>query len=197
MKTWLAPAKLNLFLHVVGRRADGFHELQTLFQLLDVGDLLSFEVTEDSGIRRNGGSELPQEDLCVRAARALQQAGDTDLGARIQLTKRIPVGAGLGGGSSDAAITRTAQYGRARVFRTGVAKRLRYAADARTPHCGARTSAAPSDRPRAGRQLTTRSTCSILRARGIRKIRIARGADSSTLSGSCARPSQMEDISMC
>ena len=86
MKTWLAPAKLNLFLHVVDRRADGLHELQTLFQLLDFGDLLSFEVTEDSGIWRDGGSELPQEDLCVRAARALQQAGDTDLGARIQLT---------------------------------------------------------------------------------------------------------------
>jgi len=103
MKTWLAPAKLNLFLHVVGRRADGLHELQTLFQLLDFGDLLSFEVTEDSGISRAGGSELPQEDLCVRAARALQQAGNTGLGARIQLTKRIPVGAGLGGGSSDAA----------------------------------------------------------------------------------------------
>ena len=103
MKTWLAPAKLNLFLHVVGQREDGLHELQTLFQLLDFGDLLSFELTENGSIARDGGSALPAEDLCVRAARALQQAGNTDLGARIQLTKRIPVGAGLGGGSSDAA----------------------------------------------------------------------------------------------
>ena len=103
MKTWLAPAKLNLFLHVVGQREDGLHELQTLFQLLDFGDLLSFELTENGSIARHGGSALPAEDLCVRAARALQQAGNTDLGARIQLTKRIPVGAGLGGGSSDAA----------------------------------------------------------------------------------------------
>ncbi len=103
MKTWLAPAKLNLFLHVVGQREDGLHELQTLFQLLDFGDLLSFELTENGSIARHGGSALPAEDLCVRAARALQQAGNTGLGARIQLTKRIPVGAGLGGGSSDAA----------------------------------------------------------------------------------------------
>ena len=103
MKAWLAPAKLNLFLHVVGQRTDGLHELQTLFQLLDFGDLLSFDVTENGSISRDGGSALPAEDLCVRAARALQQAGNTGLGARIQLTKRIPVGAGLGGGSSDAA----------------------------------------------------------------------------------------------
>ena len=103
MKAWLAPAKLNLFLHVVGQRTDGLHELQTLFQLLDFGDLLSFEVTENGSISRDGGSALPAEDLCVRAARALQQAGNTGLGARIRLTKRIPVGAGLGGGSSDAA----------------------------------------------------------------------------------------------
>ena len=103
MKTWLAPAKLNLFLHVVGQRTDGLHELQTLFQLLDFGDLLSFEITENGSISRDGGSALPAEDLCIRAAHALQQAGNTGLGARIQLTKHIPVGAGLGGGSSDAA----------------------------------------------------------------------------------------------
>ena len=103
MKAWLAPAKLNLFLHVVGQREDGRHELQTLFQLLDFGDLLSFEITKNGSISREGGSTLPEDDLCVLAARALQQAGNTGLGARIQLTKRIPVGAGLGGGSSDAA----------------------------------------------------------------------------------------------
>ena len=94
MKTWLAPAKLNLFLHVVGQRTDGLHELQTLLQLLDFGDLLSFEITKNGSISRAGGSALPAEDLCIRAAHALQQAGNTSLGARIQLTKRIPVGAG-------------------------------------------------------------------------------------------------------
>ena len=65
MKTWLAPAKLNLFLHVVGQRTDGLHELQTLFQLLDFGDLLSFEITENGSISRDGGSALPAEDLCI------------------------------------------------------------------------------------------------------------------------------------
>jgi len=103
VKSWLAPAKLNLFLHVVGRRQDGLHELQTLFQLLDFGDALSFEVTGDGVITRDGAPQLPDDDLCVRAARSLQQASGTPLGARIRLTKRIPIGAGLGGGSSNAA----------------------------------------------------------------------------------------------
>ncbi|MGE4659716.1 MAG: 4-(cytidine 5'-diphospho)-2-C-methyl-D-erythritol kinase [Arenicellales bacterium] len=103
MKTWLAPAKLNLFLHVVGRHQDGLHELQTLFQLLDFGDALDFEVTGDGRIARVGTTQLPDDDLCIRAARSLQRASGTHLGARIHLTKRIPVGAGLGGGSSDAA----------------------------------------------------------------------------------------------
>ena len=103
MKAWLAPAKLNLFLHVVGQRQDGLHELQTLFQLLDFGDALSFEATGDGRIVRVGATQLPDDDLCIRAARSLQQASGTHLGARIHLTKRIPVGAGLGGGSSDAA----------------------------------------------------------------------------------------------
>jgi|TARA_B100000315_G_scaffold240991_1_gene261376 4-diphosphocytidyl-2-C-methyl-D-erythritol kinase len=103
VKTWLAPAKLNLFLHVVGRRQNGLHELQTLFQLLDFGDELAFEVTGDGRIARVGATQLPDDDLCIRAARSLQKASGTHLGARIHLTKRIPVGAGLGGGSSDAA----------------------------------------------------------------------------------------------
>ena len=74
MKTWLAPAKLNLFLHVVGQRTDGLHELHTLFQLLDLGYLHYFEITETGRISRDGGSALPAEDLCIRAAHALQQA---------------------------------------------------------------------------------------------------------------------------
>ena len=103
MKSWFAPAKLNLFLHIVGRRRDGLHELQTLFQLLDFGDELAFELTGDGAIVRDGAAQLPDDDLCVRAARLLQQISGTRLGARIHLTKRIPIGAGLGGGSSDAA----------------------------------------------------------------------------------------------
>ncbi len=100
-----APAKLNLFLHVVGRRADGYHELQTLFQFLEFGDDLEFEVLPEPRIERRGGdsSIRPDEDLVVRAAQLLQQAAGIRAGARISLHKRIPVGGGLGGGSSDAA----------------------------------------------------------------------------------------------
>ena len=91
--------------HVVGRRADGMHELQTLFQLLDFGDTLQFELTRDGVIERVGADELPREDLVVRAAHALQARSKTAQGARIHLTKQIPIGAGLGGGSSDAGTT--------------------------------------------------------------------------------------------
>ena len=104
-KSWFAPAKLNLFLHVIGRRDDGLHELQTLFQLLDFGDSIRFEPTSDSVIERVGGLGLPIDDLTVRAATTLRAFGDETLGVRIHLDKRIPVGAGLGGGSSDAATT--------------------------------------------------------------------------------------------
>ena len=102
---WPAPAKLNLFLHVTGRRADGFHELQTLFQLLDWGDDIGIEVTTDMRIERAAGPSgiAPAEDLSVRAALALQAASGVRQGARIRLRKRIPPGGGLGGGSSDAA----------------------------------------------------------------------------------------------
>tara|TARA_Y100000294_G_scaffold1605_3_gene1959 strand:- start:1463 stop:2296 length:834 start_codon:yes stop_codon:yes gene_type:complete len=103
--SWPAPAKLNLFLHVVGRRPDGRHELQTLFQLLDYCDTLELTVTNDGTICRRGAEALPEDDLTVQAARCLQQASGTRLGAEIFLDKRIPVGAGLGGGSSDAATT--------------------------------------------------------------------------------------------
>jgi len=102
-----APAKLNLFLHVTGRRDDGYHLLQTVFRLLDWGDTLDFTVREDGEIHRtNVVAGVPEEtDLCVRAARALQQAAGCSLGADITVHKRLPLGGGLGGGSSDAATT--------------------------------------------------------------------------------------------
>lgn len=104
---WPAPAKLNLFLHVTGRRADGYHELQTLFQFLDYGDDLRFDLRSDGHITRPSGAEgiAETDDLVVRAARALQAATGTSQGADIHLHKRIPLGGGLGGGSSDAATT--------------------------------------------------------------------------------------------
>jgi len=104
---WPAPAKLNLFLHVTGRRADGYHELQTLFQLIDLCDTVAITVREDGQIERPvGPPEVPCEaDLTVRAARALQSATGTRLGASLKVRKRIPQGGGLGGGSSDAATT--------------------------------------------------------------------------------------------
>ncbi len=102
-----APAKLNLMLRVVGRRADGYHLLQTVFRLIDYGDELRFRVRADGVITRV--NEVPgvpaADDLCVRAATALRQASGTPLGADIKLDKRLPMGGGLGGGSSDAATT--------------------------------------------------------------------------------------------
>ncbi len=105
MLTLPAPAKLNLMLHIVGRRADGYHELQTLFQFLDHGDELSFSPREDGEIRLH--TELPGVDhdsnLIVRAARLLQHESGCPQGADIHLLKRLPMGGGIGGGSSDAA----------------------------------------------------------------------------------------------
>jgi 4-diphosphocytidyl-2-C-methyl-D-erythritol kinase len=102
-----APAKLNLMLHIVGRRADGYHELQTVFQLLDLCDRLEITARDDGVIRRVAGPEsVPEnDDLTVRAARALQIHTGTPLGADISVQKRIPMGGGMGGGSSDAATT--------------------------------------------------------------------------------------------
>jgi len=105
MTTFPAPAKLNLFLHVVGRRPDGYHLLQTVFRFVDYGDSLSFNIRDDGVIRRVNplpGLDLEQ-DLTVRAARLLQQETGCRLGADIVLEKRLPMGGGLGGGSSDAA----------------------------------------------------------------------------------------------
>ena len=104
LNEWPAPAKLNLFLHVVGRRADGLHELQTLFQLIDHVDRLGFALREDGDICVQGAVAVsPADDLTVRAAYALKAATGCPLGVDIALEKRIPVGSGLGGGSSDAA----------------------------------------------------------------------------------------------
>ena len=102
---WPAPAKLNLFLHVTGQRPDGYHELQTLFQLLDWGDEVSIEPLDEPGITRPRAAYAVQEadDLVVRSALLLQAETSCRQGARIEVKKRIPVGAGLGGGSSDAA----------------------------------------------------------------------------------------------
>lgn len=100
-----APAKLNLFLHVVGRRDDGYHLLQTLFRFIDFSDTLHFTLRQDGVVRRTGSVEgvAEEQDLCVRAARLLQRETGCALGADIALDKRIPLGGGLGGGSSDAA----------------------------------------------------------------------------------------------
>lgn len=103
--SWPAPAKLNLLLHITGRRPDGYHNLQTLFQILDWGDEIRFSVNDSGQITRSCNVEgIPEEyDICVRAAHVLQDRFDRAKGVHIDLTKRIPMGAGLGGGSSDAA----------------------------------------------------------------------------------------------
>ena len=104
---WPAPAKLNLFLHITGRRADGYHLLQTVFQFIDLMDEITFEVNSTGDVRRL--SSMPgvaeKDDLVVRAARLLQQRSGCRLGVDITVSKRIPDGGGLGGGSSDAATT--------------------------------------------------------------------------------------------
>jgi 4-diphosphocytidyl-2-C-methyl-D-erythritol kinase len=101
-----APAKLNLFLHVVGQRADGYHLLQSVFVLIDWCDRLHFELRSDGQILRHDlSATLPDDDLCLRAARALQRESGTSLGVDIFIDKQVPWGAGMGGGSSDAAST--------------------------------------------------------------------------------------------
>jgi 4-diphosphocytidyl-2-C-methyl-D-erythritol kinase len=104
---WPAPAKLNLFLHVTARRPDGYHDLQTLFQLIDLTDRIGVRIRADGQIERLGGApEVPADsDLTVRAARALKAATGTSFGVTLRVDKHIPMGAGLGGGSSDAATT--------------------------------------------------------------------------------------------
>jgi len=116
-----APAKLNLFLHVIGRRADGYHLLQTAFRLIDYGDELGFSVRDDGVVRRvTELAGVPAEaDLCVRAARLLKDRARSRLGVDIELVKRLPMGGGLGGGSSDAATTLIALN---RLWQTGLSR---------------------------------------------------------------------------
>jgi len=116
-----APGKLNLMLRVTGRRADGYHRLQTVIRFIDYGDTLSFRVREDGTVARaNEVAGVPaSEDLVLRAAQLLRQATGTRLGAEIALEKRLPVGGGLGGGSSDAATTLLALN---HLWRTGLAR---------------------------------------------------------------------------
>jgi 4-diphosphocytidyl-2-C-methyl-D-erythritol kinase len=104
-QTFLAPAKINLFLHITGQRADGYHLLQTVFRLLDLYDTIHLKLSKDGAISRvNDVAGVPEElDLCVRAAKLLQQHTQCPLGVDILVEKRIPMGGGLGGGSSDAA----------------------------------------------------------------------------------------------
>lgn len=106
-KSWPAPAKLNLFLHITGQRADGYHELQTVFQFLDFGDELRFSLRADGQVKRANAVEgVPEaDDLVVRAARLLQSEVGCQQGVNIRLEKKLPMGGGLGGGSSDAATT--------------------------------------------------------------------------------------------
>ena len=105
--TWPAPAKLNLFLHITGRREDGYHLLQTVFQFLDFGDRLRFNLRPDGQIQRLNTlpGVAPEADLVVRAASLLQQVCKSGQGVDIEVDKRLPMGGGLGGGSSDAATT--------------------------------------------------------------------------------------------
>lgn len=116
---WPAPAKINLFLHITGRRKDGYHLLQTVFQFLDIGDRLAFYLRNDSKIRRLNA--LPgvdfDQDLVVRAARLIQEQAAVRRGVDIRLDKRLPLGGGLGGGSSDAATTLVALN---QLWRTGL-----------------------------------------------------------------------------
>ena len=107
MLTYPAPAKINLFLHVVGRRTDGYHLLQTVFRFLDFSDELRFTLQENGTVKLHTPTPgVPDEsNLCVRAAKLLQQESNTSFGVDISLEKHIPMGGGLGGGSSDAATT--------------------------------------------------------------------------------------------
>lgn len=107
MTPWIAPAKINLFLHVVGRREDGYHLLQTVFRFLDYGDTLYFKLRDDGQVIASNPlpGVPPETDLTVRAARLLQQTAGVSKGVEITLDKRLPMGGGLGGGSSDAATT--------------------------------------------------------------------------------------------
>jgi len=118
-KTWPAPAKLNLMLRIIGRRTDGYHELQTVFQFLDFSDHLTFTVIEEDAIKREhdipGVSEA--DDLVLKAARLLKEVTGVKTGISIHLEKKLPIGGGIGGGSSDAATT---LYALNQIWETGL-----------------------------------------------------------------------------
>lgn len=105
--TWLAPAKINLFLHITGQREDGYHELQTVFQFLDFSDELNFKILDSTEIIHANPlpGVLPEDDLTIKAAHLLQQKTSCQQGVEISIKKKLPMGGGLGGGSSDAATT--------------------------------------------------------------------------------------------
>ncbi len=106
LQSWPAPAKLNLFLHITGQRDDGLHLLQTVFQILDIADTLQFDIRNDGVITRVSESDIPEEDdLIVKAAHLLQKQASVSQGASLYIEKQLPVGGGLGGGSSNAATT--------------------------------------------------------------------------------------------
>lgn len=104
-RTWLAPAKINLMLQVCNRRADGYHNLHTVFQLLDIGDAITLEINQNGTLASAPFDDAiaPEHDMSLRAAQLLQRASGTDLGVQIRTEKRLPIGSGLGGGSSNAA----------------------------------------------------------------------------------------------
>lgn len=106
VKIWHSPAKINLFLHINSKREDGYHNIQTIFQLLDYGDELRFDIHNDKVIKRTSGNEgvAEKQDLIIKAAKALQRATGTTQGANIAVVKNIPIGSGLGGASSNAAV---------------------------------------------------------------------------------------------
>ena len=149
-----APAKINLFLHVTGRRADGYHLLESLFVAIDVGDTISLTRRDDGAISRT--TELagvaPESDLAVRAAATLKQASGCSFGVDIALTKRVPMGAGMGGGSSDAASVLLAlnRLWRSRPAASG--------ADAYRPRVGGRRAFLPAGAPALARGIGERLT---------------------------------------
>ena len=103
--TYLSPAKINLFLHIISKRPDGYHNLQTIFQLLDYGDEITFRLRDDGKINRMYGNESipPEKDLAIQSATTLKKYSKTYAGIDIGINKKIPIGGGLGGGSSNAA----------------------------------------------------------------------------------------------
>src|SRR3546814_15289961 len=123
--TWPAPAKLNLFLHVTGRRADGYHQLQTVFQFVDLHDKLYFVPRGDGEFTRSGAPAgiSEDDDLVLRAARAIRQASGANLGADIRIKKRIPLGAGLGGGDRKSVVSGKSVSVRVDIGGRGISKK--------------------------------------------------------------------------